>query len=384
MKRIPHQPAPGLTLVELMIALLLSSLVVASIFALAAEIRPARLQARQIADIQERAQLALELMAADLRRIDFWGCSSALAPFEVVDNIDVGGVWLDSLVPLDGNHGSLTSGSRLPLSDGLLLRVAEPLETGFHGQGNQLVLDVPIDATLIDRGDVLIACDMSRADVFQVMGCRTDTGSHNVLALYAGAGGDAGSCGADAGEPAAGVGVSPGNRLSASSGCRNRTGGWSTCFTLDRYREGGRLFVVRAHRYDVAMSSGMFALRLDELDGAGAQALVEGVDTLQICYGLDSDDDGAPERWQAAEGSGLADAVARSRILQVRLMVLVRGGRPGTWSGALGSATDTYFYTDSNNDCSPDYRRVANSDRAMRRWAEISVALRNRIRVRGV
>ncbi|MEM5276679.1 PilW family protein [Cupriavidus taiwanensis] len=79
------------------------------------------------------------------------------------------------------------------------------------------------------------------------------------------------------------------------------------------------------------------------IDGNGwtSGALVRGVESLQLRYGLDLDQDGRPERFETASAIASQGDAAWQRVVAVQLAIAVRGDRPGSATPVRASATDT-------------------------------------------
>ncbi|NUT14606.1 MAG: prepilin-type N-terminal cleavage/methylation domain-containing protein [Cupriavidus sp.] len=78
------------------------------------------------------------------------------------------------------------------------------------------------------------------------------------------------------------------------------------------------------------------------IDGSGwtSGALVRGVESLQLRYGLDLDQDGRPERFETASALPAPGDAAWQRVVAVQIAIAVRGDRPGSATPVRGSATD--------------------------------------------
>jgi type IV pilus assembly protein PilW len=105
-------------------------------------------------------------------------------------------------------------------------------------------------------------------------------------------------------------------------------GGMTDCagFAIADGEEGWSIFYVAAG----ADGEGELRCKYKGKDGWGADALVRGVDTLQILYGIDTDDpaDGVPNRYlNATEVASLAGSDGWRRVASVRIALLLHGER---------------------------------------------------------
>lgn len=85
------------------------------------------------------------------------------------------------------------------------------------------------------------------------------------------------------------------------------------------------------------------ARRNGVVDGSGwtSGALLRGVESLQLRYGLDMDQDGRPERFETASAMPPLGDAAWQRVVAVQLAIAVRGDRPGSATLVRVSGTDT-------------------------------------------
>ncbi|UDM51275.1 PilW family protein [Cupriavidus sp. MP-37] len=77
------------------------------------------------------------------------------------------------------------------------------------------------------------------------------------------------------------------------------------------------------------------------IDGSGwtSGALVRGVASLQLRYGLDMDQDGRPERFETASAVLALGEAAWQRVVAVQIAMAVQGDRPGSATPVPGSAS---------------------------------------------
>jgi type IV pilus assembly protein PilW len=92
------------------------------------------------------------------------------------------------------------------------------------------------------------------------------------------------------------------------------------------------------------------------------EELVAGIDTLQLRYGLDTDNSGAPNSWVSADGVGVWEDV-----LSTEVTLLARA------DDEYGTETDSVVYTLVDTQFNPV------DDRRLRQVFSTSVGLRNRL-----
>lgn len=192
-------------------------------------------------------------------------------------------------------------------SDILAVSISSPLELSIQLQPNLRNPDLTVTdangiavASTISRGQILKVGDCSAIDTFQNTAAPTNT----LVSLDSSLGN-----------------VSPGNNLNASFK-------WQKSWNAD-----ARLYQTTSKIYFVGTGSGgnpsLFVYETDcgLVAGCGAQQseLVEGVENMQIVYGEDTDDDGAPDVYASANNvTDFRDVVA------VKLSLLIRSPEVGT------------------------------------------------------
>jgi type IV pilus assembly protein PilW len=152
------------------------------------------------------------------------------------------------------------------------------------------------------------------------------------------------------------------------------------CLVASRYQDAAQLSVVRTASYDVALTTSGPALRLDRADGSGAQAIVDGIENLQLCYGIDTDGDHAVDLYVPGEKAAILDSrESWLQVIGVRISVLSRAFRDQTTIGSAGMSGSATFRSDVNNNCVDDDSPKPVADRRLRQWFATTVAVRNRL-----
>jgi type IV pilus assembly protein PilW len=356
----------GVTLVELMVALLLGMLLTAGMIQVFASNRVTYEFNQGLSRIQENARFALDHIAYTTRMAGYRGCLSDVAfhnnlaiPSPFRDDIENG---------LQGHNANGTATGQtfapvavdpvpsanpadwtpalpaelnnrvIPGSDVLVVRSvggdAHPLVTPFSDSA-QLFVAGPHDFFL---GEILVVTDCQKASIFQVTNSTTVGFGVNLVHSSAGS-------------------YTPGNS-SPTWGPEQSYGLGSEVARLNTYA----FYVGRG-------ASGrptLFQLRL-QLIGAGAagfapEELIEGVDTMQVRYGVDTDNDGAIDNWQTADG--VADW---TQVLSAEVTLLARA------TDEYGSEIDTATYNLGGVQFNPV------DDRRLRQVFSTTIGVRNRL-----
>jgi type IV pilus assembly protein PilW len=267
----------GLTLVELMIALMLGLLVVGSASAIFISNRQTYRATEGLGRVQENGRMAFELMARDLREAGGNPCGNAdrKEPLKLVNVLNSPGSnwwsnWNNGIIGYEAAMGAAPA-NRVAGTD------AVDLMSGDNSSGVTVVQHVATSAQFklntvnhsLDDSDIAIVCDWRQASLFQVTNAQPGTNEvvvHNV-----------------------GGGASPGN-CSKGLGYANPP----KCTTNGTpYEYGPNSMIVRLHavRWFVGTTPGggrsLFRTTLINNGGtlvARAQEIAEGVDDMELQY----------------------------------------------------------------------------------------------------
>jgi type IV pilus assembly protein PilW len=325
---MPCERQRGFSLVELMIAMTIGFIVLAGIGYLYVESRQAFRSMDNLSRMQESARYALEIIARDIRMAGYRGCASSSGDFHntlskgtesaynfglPINGYDGGaGSWTPAL-PAD--TGGLSGLSILAETDAIILRSATGSGATVSKQpGNSsadLQITTPNDLAI---NDIVMVTNCKAATVFQVTNMNVNGTGQNVVH----------NTGTSA----------PGN---------------STKDLVENYSaSGGEIIKMQSKSYFIRTgASGRPALwQFDNYKPAGGDnpaEIAEGVENMQILYGIDANADGVVESYSAA------DAVANwSLVAAVRISLLMAGNDDNVatskqkynYNGALVDAPD--------------------------------------------
>lgn len=357
----------GLTLIELMVAMILSLLLTAAVLQVYLLNKTTFTAQQQSGMVQESGNFALEYLTRDARMAGLAGCSSRRSgtqplpvrsylndtayPYDLIGhgvygyestgtgvgvtyNITAtnpmpGGSWSPAL-PAGGNP---LAGKVLPGSDVLVISSIGPedipLVSPFTA-GAQIFVD---DVRDLASGDILVVTDCQQAEVFQAT--NVVSASDNIVGSNAG-------------------GYTPGNADNISES------GPQGPFT-----EGTRVSRLRSFAYYVGRGAdGTPSLYRASLTGGSMedQELVPGVESMQIVYGVDSNEDYIVDDYR------VASAVTNwQQVRAIRVALLLRS--PDEFLDSDDSATYDLAGTTIN----------PVDDRRQRRVFSSTIALRNRL-----
>ncbi len=318
MNRLPQTQRrhAGLTLVELMVALVLGVILIGGVLQLYVANKGTYLVQDDLSRLQESARFAMDMTTRDIRQAGYWGCYN-LTP---TNNLNVGGVNFN--VGIQGTEGGGLNGS-----DSLIL-------SGASGSG--ITIQLPYMPTpsaslhtnnnAFKQGDTVLVSDCKNGNVFQITNATPGNGTidHNT-----------------------GNAVSPGNAIQ----------------DLDKkYQGDAQIYTVQSITYTVATDGTTGLPNLYRKDGTNAAVpLLEGVEDMQILYGIDSDADKIPNRYVNAGA-----VVDWTTVVAVRIALLVR-----TVNQVAATAT-------AQNYTLLDAAAYKPNDRYLRRLFVSTITLRNR------
>ena len=322
----------GVSLVEVMIAMLLGIFLLGSVVQFFVSSRQSNRVHEATSRLQETGRMALEVMARDIRMADFWGCASDIT--NVVNNLNSANAgYVDYQT---GGVAGTEGGAGVP--DTLILRGG--FGTGLNLEppyGPQASANLKVAAgNDLEQGDIILVSDCTNGDIFQISNANpggAGTVVHNT-----------------------GSATVPGNYNATNPGC---PGANAHCLSKV-YGADASIYRVQQIVYTVGTGSeGEPALFRN-----GAEFL-DGVEDLQILYGEDTDAPGS-----AGEGIANyfvpADQVAdMERVIGIRIAIVARSSNDNLVTGNLQS-----FAVLGANETA--------ADRRIRRVYETTVNIRNR------
>lgn len=368
----------GLTLVELMIALAISAILLAGVSTVYFGNRKAAALNEGIARVQENLRFASELLAQDIRMAGYVGCKTDNIT-NALNNPTL--PHLDINTPLRGFEGD-TSISGFPTeisnsgnppqqravvgSDALIVlrgggaefnivnHAAPASGTGPGGGPASMQMDRDVSGILAS-GDIVVVSDCRHSAALQI------------TAQVAG--------GSDTFTFNTGSSVSPGN-------CWKLLGpvdpdSPASCGGLNGVAHnfgGGKLLTMQSHLYYVATSvsgqtTSLYRLSLNNGTLSVREELAEGVENMQVLYGIDGPDtDQVPDRYVTAN-----NVTDWSTVNSVRIGMLIASEK------AVRSTDDNKTYTVAGTDIGNTSTTVTHpGDKKIRFTYSMTVKLRNK------
>lgn len=327
MNRIKRQL--GLSLVEILVALVISLFLLAGIVQVYSGNRATFSFTSALAEIQENGRYALDLMTQDLRQANQWGCITEDVVID--DTLNPGTVpgynpvFYDFLGedPIDGtNNGGLNG------SDTLRVR---------GGKGRSGNVEAPFFPATTQRLTVNGKSAIGPGDIILVARC---------------------------GEFDEGIDVPEAeiHRVTAATlvNSDSQTELELAANKSQTFQNDGIVVELQTVTYSIAAgASGEPALFRAEF-GAAAEELVEGVENMQVLFGIDDDSDGYPNQFVDAD-----TVVNFDDVVSIRLTLLMR------------SIDD--FVTDDAQVYNFNGAQVTAPDRRIRQVFSTTIALRNKL-----
>lgn len=297
--RDPQRRQGGLTLIEIMVAMVVSLILIAGVIQIFVGTRQTYRFQDALARVQENGRFAAEAIRRDVRLAGFVGCTTlisvtpnAIPPLAIAYSRDN---------YIEGDVGPALGAE--PGTDVLTLRMLSPntvrLSADMAGPAD--VVTIPTNVPGFQIGEVVGIADCNNVDLFTVNGV---------------AGGGP-------------VDITPNASL---------TKAYLAGTVLSRYRE--------VSYYVAPGASGDRALWRREAGVVPDTELVDGVEDLWLRYGEDLDNDGAPDAYVAAAAVG---DWSRVRSLRISLLLasnednVTEGAQPVDFRGAVVVPADNRF-----------------------------------------
>ncbi|WP_374972679.1 PilW family protein [Spongiibacter marinus] len=334
----------GFGLIELMIAITLGLILSTAIIQVFLASRTSYQLQESLSMIQENARFGMHFMGREVRMAGYMGCNS-------VGNIDVNVIakpatYAADFVPVKGED-DVGAGHNLGAVEGTdtiqILRGGDGSVrlTGNLAPNNANV-QIEDNTYNIAKGDYVLISDCTSADIFRVTNTPKESGKGTATLTH-------------------GNGSNTSNRLSKIYGGDAEVFGFEVThfFVRDTGRDtaGGRPVLSLYSQQRATGSGGSMAAAVE---------LVEGVENLQIVYGLDTDNDRAIDSY--ADASAVTDW---QQVVSAKLELTLVANDEGV-VGRTGSVDAQSVYDSSG-------QLLSNTDGRMRQVFSSVFAIRNRL-----
>lgn len=348
-----NKRAAGFSLVEIMVALLISLFILGGAITILVQNQQNYRQNDDFGRLQENARFALDLITSDLRMAGFWGCSINLRN-QIAGVVAGSGSLLDTTFALDGfeqDTGAWDAQGSVEVvndivagTDAITVRklrnTGVPVSASITASGSIIVQN---NASPVGNGELAAIYNCNSTDLFQVSGVTATTIDHA-------------------------MGPNIGNNFSTDY---PQNAAHSANPAGDPDGLSAQTFVAPfdAVRYYIAANDdGEPSLWRQYHDGANIvqQPVVEGVENMQILYGENTVPGGEPNTFVNA------DMVTDwNRVAAVRVTLLIRS------IDEHGAEQDTKTYDINGTPDNTADDMAAPMDRRIRRLVSATVLLRN-------
>ena len=286
----------GVGLIEIMIAMVLGLLLLNGVIQIFIANKQSYRTSEELGRMQENTRYATYILAKDIRKAGYWGCvsSSPVNHLNADPDVDFSGY------AIEGTEGASNTPDTIILrgaySSGI--RVVSPWMPNASGTlklstGNGLA-----------KGDIIIVSDCTSSDVIQISGPNADTpdqtGSinHNI-----------------------GAAITPGNATQALS---------------KEYHGDSSISKAMQITYSIQTGASGNPALFKKINTDAAEEIVEGIESLQVQYGRDTDSDGVANLYTTADN---ITGVQWEDVVSIRLGLLIRTIEE------VAPTTDTSTYT---------------------------------------
>jgi len=338
----------GMTLVELMVSVTIGLILLAGVSTLFVTSKKTHTVQDRQARLQENARFAMQFLVKDLRLTGDFGCLSEITTDTTHSTLNSTSFAYDVQTAIEGLENATgtwypSADTTLPTSikagtDAVAIRKTDGSSAvSLREDMPQPSAELKVNSVSgLSENDIIMISDCSSADVTQI------TAVPNTSALTV--------------QHNSGGGTSPGNKTGTAGNLSKA------------YAPPAKIMKFTTTRYYIRdNTNGIPSLWRDENLGTPME-LVEGIESLQILYGKDTDGDKVPNVYLKAGATGLQSATDWASVKSVRVGVVAR--TVNTKDTDIDSAT-----YDVDSDGSTDF--TAPGDRNKRRLFQATVLLRN-------
>jgi len=426
--QISHKQT-GVTLIELMVAMAVSAVIILGISNIYLSTKKSYLIHDEFARVQENGRYSTEVLANDIRNAGFFGCVSGQSYDKITNTLnqsntiswnfqtgimgfdavgtDVGNTKVITPKVISGNAADwttaggmtangvpinavvnplvlnfATTGGAIAGSDILILRTTDALGVRITKDNNSNTLFVTNKGTIskacpqsvgpntdsisgICKGDILLVSDCSKSRIFQATGVAP--------------GGGAGVCGTapcfNLSHSASGT---PGNAPAYAA--------WNNQQGANGYGPDAEIVKIITKTYFIGISkTGAEPTLYVQKNNDKPEPLVEGVENMQILYGVDTSEDGAANRYYSANNVPDVDNKTDSvfdGVMSVKLSLLLRtpNAMPSINRTAADYAKLTYAMVSPAAPITidPIANDATSTDRRMRKIYNLTIKIRNK------
>lgn len=333
----------GFSLVELMIAMTLGLAIMGGIIALFLSNKQAYRTQEALSRVQESGRLAFEIMARDIRMAGNLGCPRTGRVANVLKNQSTDW-WADAFGPAiigyDGDQNPLPRNlsNWVTGTDIITIRRAATDSfsvTNHNATSAQFKLN---KSHTLKNDDIIIVCDTAQASLFQI----TNANASNVTIVHNEGTGDVGNCSKYLGHPDS----------CTANAKTEQVGKCPNGFTPCEYEYGAdstlALYEAIAYYIGTNASGNRSLYRIALTNALRSQELIEGIEDMQLTYGVDTTGDNQVDTYLDA-----SDVTDWTKVVSVQINLLAYS----TDNNVAGAQQSYTFKFDTNQPTTAtDYR----------------------------
>lgn len=355
-----HKFIRGITLIEMMIAMLISLFLLGGVVQIFISSKQSYRTGEDSSRLQENGRFATDIMARDIRMAGFLPCR--IQDGQIANSIDSADPIYDFFNAAIGadEYGSSSftgypavgsdPGDRVAGADAIrILRGGNESSCVSSHNPASAVIQLCGPSSSFLKGDFLLVCDAEKASLLQMSGPASDP-PHSTIVHNTGV-----------------AGVSPGNCNKALG--KATTAGDCATNTTVQYSMDAQIVKFTSVSYFIGVSSSGDTTSLYRivLNDAPVE-LIEDIETMQLLYGEDTTKDGVADRY--VTGNNITDA---NNVVAVRIGLLVKS--PNEVSGD----NDTRTYSVASTPVAASATAVTHAgDKRLRSVFTSTIKIRNR------
>ncbi len=342
-----HKNQYGLSLVEILVSMVISIFLLGGVVQVYSGNKASYGFSEAMSRIQENGRFAMDTMTRDLRMVGFWGCAifDPLNTSNISNNLDPNGANYDDFYDFinDPAIQGIEENEGLNDSDTFVINGPAPAQTNtlppYNSPTSANIFVTATDAIAID--DIVLLSNCKGADIFQITNLTQGGGAAKLAVVHNTGGGNPGN-------------YNPGNCTGGNAHCLSQTyGGDSSLLKLQKVT----YTIEEGESGEPALFRTVFDIKSE---------LVDGIEQMQILYGLNTDDktdNTTPNQYLSSENINNDQWV---NVTTVRVMLLVKSS-----TNASLSEPQKYRFNGEN---------LISDDGRLRQVFSTTIALRNRIK----
>lgn len=326
----------GLSLIELMIAVALGIFITGGMISLFVNSSQSYRVQENMSRLQENGHFAINFLTQDIRMADYWGCLNSSVG--IANNLNLGSGFDDfsnAIIAAESNG--------LNSSDSITIKMVEPSEIYVESVPASVSANIKVtpDSGLAEN-DIVLVSDCIEGNIFQITNFSDSNSSFDNIAHNLGS-----------------VSAGPGNGIQP---------------LLKKYGTDAQVYKMLYMTYTIAAGAGGQPALFRSINGATALELIEGIESMQIKYGVDTDADNSPNFYTDYSSTTIVAGTATTTALTADQMNQVVSVRVSLVTTTLEDniSTQAVPYTVFGATTTP-------TDRKIRRVFTSTIAVRNRL-----